>query len=85
VMLDEPTAALGVKQTGQVLELVRRLAAEGQAVILISHNLSEVFSVADRICVLRLGANAGTFATSDTNVQEVVSAITGALPTRRGA
>jgi D-xylose transport system ATP-binding protein len=78
VMLDEPTAALGLRQTGQVLELVRRLAAEGQAVILVSHNLSDVFSVADRICVLRLGANAGTFAARDTNAQAVVGAITGA-------
>jgi D-xylose transport system ATP-binding protein len=85
VMLDEPTAALGVRQTGQVLELVRRLAADGQSVILVSHNLSDVFSVADRICVLRLGANAGTFATAETNMQEVVSAITGAIPAEGAA
>lgn len=79
VILDEPTAALGVKQTGQVLALIRRLAAQGQAVIFISHSLPDVFAVADRICVLRLGANAGTFRTADTEPQEVVAAMTGGL------
>jgi D-xylose transport system ATP-binding protein len=79
VMLDEPTAALGVQQTAQVLELVRRLAAQGQAILLISHSLPDVFAVADRICVLRLGKNAGTFARRETNVDEVVSAMTGGL------
>jgi D-xylose transport system ATP-binding protein len=79
VVLDEPTAALGVQQTAQVLELVRRLAAQGQAILLISHSLPDVFAVADRICVLRLGANAGTFVRRDTDVDEVVSAMTGGL------
>jgi D-xylose transport system ATP-binding protein len=79
VVLDEPTAALGVQQTAQVLELVRRLAAQGQAILLISHSLPDVFAVADRISVLRLGANAGTFARRDTDVDEVVSAMTGGL------
>ena len=59
VILDEPTAALGVAQTEQVLELVERLAQQGLAVILISHNLHDVFAVGDRIFVLRLGRNAG--------------------------
>jgi len=77
VFLDEPTAALGVKQTAQVLELVRRLAARGQAVLFISHSLPDVFSVADRIVVLRLGANAGTFVPSETSANEIVSAMTG--------
>jgi D-xylose transport system ATP-binding protein len=79
VILDEPTAALGVQQTAQVLELVRRLASQGQAILLISHSLPDVFAVADRICVLRLGANAGMFVRRDTDVDEVVSAMTGGL------
>jgi len=77
VILDEPTAALGVKQTGQVLELIRRLADRGQAVLFISHSLPDVFAVADRIAVLRLGSNAGTFAVSETSASEIVGAMTG--------
>ena len=77
VILDEPTAALGVKQTGQVLELIRTLAARGQAVLFISHSLPDVFAVADRIAVLRLGANAGTFGAADTSAAEIVAAMTG--------
>jgi D-xylose transport system ATP-binding protein len=84
VILDEPTAALGVQQTAQVLDLVRRLAAQGQAILLISHSLPDVFAVADRICVLRLGANAGTFARRETDVDEVVSAMTGGLTLAAG-
>jgi D-xylose transport system ATP-binding protein len=79
VALDEPTAALGVKQTANVLELVRRLAGEGQAVLLISHSLPEVFAVADRICVLRLGANAGNFDARTVTPETVVAAMTGSL------
>jgi D-xylose transport system ATP-binding protein len=79
VILDEPTAALGVQQTEQVLDLVRRLAAQGQAILLVSHSLPDVFAVADRICVLRLGANAGTFSRRETDADEVVSAMTGGL------
>jgi D-xylose transport system ATP-binding protein len=79
VILDEPTAALGVQQTAQVLALVRRLADQDQAVLLVSHSLPDVFAVADRVCVLRLGANAGTFICRDTSVDEVVSAMTGGL------
>lgn len=77
VILDEPTAALGVKQTGQVLALIRALASRGQAVLFISHSLPDVFSVADRIVVLRLGANAGTFSPSEVSANEIVAAMTG--------
>lgn len=77
VILDEPTAALGVKQTAQVLDLIRALAARAQAVLFISHSLPDVFAVADRIVVLRLGANAGTFVPSETSANEIVSAMTG--------
>jgi len=80
VILDEPTAALGVAQTRQVLDLVRRLAATGLAVVIISHNLHDVFQAADRITVLRLGRNVAEFVTAQTTQQEVVHAITaGAL------
>jgi D-xylose transport system ATP-binding protein len=78
VMLDEPTAALGVAQTAEVLNLVERLRENGLAVILISHNMSDVMAVADRVVVLRLGRNNGEFRVSETNVQEIIAAITGA-------
>jgi D-xylose transport system ATP-binding protein len=76
VILDEPTAALGVAQTRQVLELVHRLGEQGLAVILVSHNLHDVFEVADSITVLRLGQNVAEFKRRETNQQEVVEAIT---------
>lgn len=76
VILDEPTAALGVAQTRQVLDLVRRLADTGLAVVIISHNLHDIFEVANRITVLRLGQRVRVFETSETNQQEVVHAIT---------
>jgi D-xylose transport system ATP-binding protein len=76
VILDEPTAALGVAQTRQVLDLVRRLGEQGLAVILISHNLHDIFEVADSITVLRLGQNVAEFKRTATNQQEVVEAIT---------
>jgi D-xylose transport system ATP-binding protein len=76
VILDEPTAALGVAQTHQVLELVRRLAEQGLGVVIVSHNMSDVFEVADHITVLRLGQNVAEFKTKDTNQREVVEAIT---------
>jgi D-xylose transport system ATP-binding protein len=76
VILDEPTAALGVAQTRQVLELVKRLGEQGLAVILISHNLHDIFEVADSITVLRLGQNVAEFKRSETNQQQVVEAIT---------
>ncbi len=76
VILDEPTAALGVAQTRQVLDLVRRLADKGLPVVIISHNLHDVFEVADRITVLRLGQKVAEFVTTKTTQQEVVHAIT---------
>ena len=76
VILDEPTAALGVAQTRQVLDLVKRLGDQGLAVILISHNLHDIFEVADSITVLRLGQNVAEFKRLETNQQEVVEAIT---------
>jgi D-xylose transport system ATP-binding protein len=78
VMLDEPTAALGVRQTAQVLELIKKLRERGYGVVVISHNLADVFEVADRIFVLRLGQKAGDFAASESNQDQVVAAITGA-------
>jgi D-xylose transport system ATP-binding protein len=78
VLLDEPTAALGVRQTAQVLELVKRLRDRGHGVVVISHNLADVFEVADRIYVLRLGREVGDFKAADTSQDEVVAAITGA-------
>ena len=78
VILDEPTAALGVAQTLQVLELIKRLREQGLAVIVISHNLEDVFAVVDRIKVLRLGRNGGTFDVRNVTREQVVSAITGA-------
>ncbi len=78
VILDEPTAALGVAQTEQVLALIRRLRERGLGVVVITHNLHEVFEVADRIIVLRLGRRVATFSHEGTSPEEVVSAITGA-------
>jgi D-xylose transport system ATP-binding protein len=76
VILDEPTAALGVAQTRQVLELVKTLARKGLAVILISHNLHDIFEVADCITVLRLGGKVAELVAANTTQQEVVHAIT---------
>jgi D-xylose transport system ATP-binding protein len=76
VILDEPTAALGVAQTQQVLDLVKRLAERGLGVVLISHNLHDVFEAADRITVLRLGRRVAVLERSETTQQEVVHAIT---------
>ena len=76
VILDEPTAALGVAQTRQVLELVNRLASQGLAVVLVSHNLHDVFEVANRISVLRLGRVVGVYERAETTQQEIVGAIT---------
>jgi D-xylose transport system ATP-binding protein len=82
VILDEPTAALGVAQTRQVLELVKRLGAQGLAVVLISHNLHDIFEVADRITVLRLGRDVGVYERRETTQQEIVAAITAGVPTK---
>lgn len=78
VILDEPTAALGVVQTRQVLDLVRRLADKGLGVVLISHNLLDVFEVADRITVLRLGQSVGLYNRREVDQQEIVRSITAA-------
>lgn len=78
IALDEPTAALGVAQTAQVLNLIERLRERGLAVVLISHNMADVFAVADRITVLRLGRNAGDFRVGETTNEQIVAAITGA-------
>ena len=80
VFLDEPTAALGVAQTRQVLDLVTRLAEQGLAVVLVSHNLVDVFEVANRITVLRLGRNVGVYEKDKTNEREIVEAITFGAP-----
>jgi D-xylose transport system ATP-binding protein len=82
VILDEPTAALGVAQTEQVLALVNRLAEQGLSVVLISHNLHDIFETAHRITVLRLGRNAGIFERAKTTQEEVVHAITAGQPTK---
>jgi D-xylose transport system ATP-binding protein len=85
VILDEPTAALGVAQTRQVLDLVKRLAEQGLAVVIVSHNLIDVFEVADRITVLRLGKNVGVYEREHTTQQEIVSAITFGISDRETA
>jgi D-xylose transport system ATP-binding protein len=79
VLLDEPTAALGVEQTQQVKELITRLRNNGLGVVVISHNLADVFDVSDRIIVLRLGQRVATFDTHAANQEQVVGAITGAV------
>ncbi len=82
VILDEPTAALGVAQTEQVLALVNRLAEQGLSVVLISHNLHDIYETAMRITVLRLGRNAGLFERTKVSQEEVVHAITAGAPTK---
>jgi D-xylose transport system ATP-binding protein len=84
VILDEPTAALGVAQTEQVLNLVRRLADNGLAVIVISHNLQDVFQVADDIAVLYLGNMVAQLETKKTNHNEVIGYITGLKSQKEG-
>lgn len=78
IILDEPTAALGVAQTAEVLNLVERLKDRGLGVILISHNMDDVLAVADRVVVLRLGQNNGSFIVKDSSREEIIAAITGA-------
>ncbi len=80
VLLDEPTAALGVAQTKEVLDLVKRLRDEGHGVVIISHNLADVFEVADRITVLRLGRYVGTYDARTVSREQVVALMTGAVP-----
>jgi simple sugar transport system ATP-binding protein len=79
VFMDEPTAALGVVQSQRVLDLVRRVRDRGIGVVLISHNLPQVFEVADRIEVLRLGRRVARLRPADTSMEEVVGAMTGAV------
>jgi len=76
VLLDEPTAALGILQTAQVLDVVKQLRRNGHAVVLISHNLDDVFTVADRITVLRLGRRVAVFESTDFKRDAVVAALT---------
>lgn len=78
VFMDEPTAALGVAQTQAVLDLIRRVRDEGTSIVLISHNMADVFAVCDRIEVLRLGCRVAQFDVADADVNDVVKAITGA-------
>ncbi|MGH3447807.1 MAG: ATP-binding cassette domain-containing protein [Nocardioidaceae bacterium] len=79
VLLDEPTAALGVVQRGRVLELIRRVKTHGVAVVLISHNMPEVLEVADRVEVLRLGSRVARFKAGEVTLDQLVGAMTGAL------
>ncbi|MDY0910987.1 ATP-binding cassette domain-containing protein [Microbacterium sp. CFBP9034] len=88
VILDEPTAALGVAQTAEVLNLIERLRERGHGVILISHNMADVMAVADRVVVLRLGRNNGVYNVADVTSETLIAAITGAADnsvTRRAA
>lgn len=78
VLLDEPTAALGVAQTAMVLDLIRKLKQQGLGVVVISHNLADIFKVVDRIIVLRLGRRVGTFSPQTSSNEQIVAAITGA-------
>jgi len=78
VLLDEPTAALGVRETARAKQVIRDLGASGHAVVLVSHDLELVFDVADRVEVLRLGRNAGSRAVATTTREEIVGLITGA-------
>lgn len=86
IILDEPTAALGVEQTAEVLNLIERLRERGLGVIMISHNMEDVRAVADRIVVLRLGRNNGVFDAAEVSTEDLIAAITGAtdnVATRR--
>lgn len=78
IVLDEPTAALGVAQTAEVLNLIETLRERGLGVIMVSHNMDDVRAVADRIAVLRLGRNNGVFDATTTSSERIVAAITGA-------
>ncbi|WP_375451355.1 ATP-binding cassette domain-containing protein [uncultured Devosia sp.] len=80
VILDEPTAALGVRETGQVLDVIRELRKQDVSVIIVSHNMAQLMTVADRITVMRLGRSIATRTVKDTQVSEIVGLITGAIP-----
>ena len=79
VIMDEPTAALGVRESSMVLELIKEVRSQGLAIIMVSHNLPEIFAVSDRITVLRLGRTITTLRTADTSLESVVGMMTGAL------
>lgn len=79
IILDEPTAALGVAQTAEVLNLIERLRERGHGVVLISHNMADVLAVADRVVVLRLGRNNGVYNAADLTSETLIAAITGAV------
>jgi simple sugar transport system ATP-binding protein len=85
VFLDEPTAALGVVQTKNVLDSIKRVRDRGIAVVLISHSMPEVLEIADRVQVMRLGRRVATYRGKDTNVEELVGAMTGALDFKEAA
>jgi simple sugar transport system ATP-binding protein len=84
IFMDEPTAALGVRQRRHVLDTIRKVRDRGIAVVLISHNMPEVLAVADRVEVLRLGERVASYRAADTSVEELVGAMTGALETADG-
>jgi ABC-type sugar transport system ATPase subunit len=79
VIMDQPTAALGVRESSMVLELIKEVRSQGIAVIMVSHNLPEVFAVADRITVLRNGKTIVSLATSETSLEDIVGMMTGAV------
>ena len=79
VILDEPTAALGVRESGQVLDVIRDLRRHGVSVIIVTHNMQQLVEVADRVTVMRLGRSIATRAIKDTHISEIVSLITGAV------
>jgi simple sugar transport system ATP-binding protein len=85
VIMDEPTAALGVRESAMVLELIREVRSNGVSVIMISHNLPETFAVADRITVIRLGRNVDTLETRDSSVEAIVGMMTGIAATAGAA
>ena len=78
LIFDEPTAAMGLVESARILKLIKRLAEEGYGVIVISHNLQQVFQIADKICVMHQGSIMGTVKTDETNMNDIVSMVTGA-------
>ncbi|MFC4506845.1 MULTISPECIES: ATP-binding cassette domain-containing protein [Streptomyces] len=78
LLLDEPTASLGVEQTGQLLDLIEELRDQGLGVLLISHNMGDIKAVADRVAVLRLGRNNGVFDVNTTSQEQIIASVTGA-------
>src|SRR5262249_45291164 len=78
LLLDEPTAALGVREAGEVLELIRRLAARGLTIVMVTHNLQHLWTVCDRVVVMRRGRKVADMASASTTMEEVVAYITGA-------